>query len=852
MRFLKGFLVLGSGLWASAFAAETYDWGNVRFDGGGFVSAVLPSTTEENLVYARTDVGGVYRWDSKWNAWIPLTDWISQEDVGLYGAESFALDPTDSKKLYVLAGTGYFSGGRTAILRSGDYGTTFDTTYVEFLAHGNGMGRQTGEKLAVDPNSPNIILCGSRTKGIWKSSDYGKTWAKLSTGITESSATQNALTNVNGVSFVLFDASQGTTSDGATAVIYAGLSKTSDNLLVSKDGGATWTTVSGGPSSLMPHRAKIADGNLFLTYSSSEGPHSVSQGAVYKYNIASETWTNITPYQDGSSTDRMGNGSQSASHGFGGISIDPEDANHIIVTTLCYYGGRHLYADSTDGWGDRIYITKDGGNTWTHGQGYNDGVNVSAGETKWIPGHAIHWAGSVEFNPFNTNEGWVTSGNGVFHSTNLSDKVPMWKFESKGIEETVPLDIVSIVNGPLVTAIGDYDGAAYSDITKSTPIHNPQIGSTNSLGYAPLANAFIRTGEVTDYSSGTGITSTVMYYSSDNAATWQKLDTQLKGSKGLVVLSADGKVILHRPDNSSSVYRSDDMGASWESVTGLDGQCQYATIVADPVNANVFYLVDAQGYLRVSTDKGATFATSGARLQNDASGEYYNGGGLIRTVPGKEGHLWVPLDQAQAWLAKGYSENGLAYTENGGESWTRLANVSTAIAVGLGKAAEGAAYEAIYIWGVAGGSENPLGVYRSTDKGETWIRVNDNAHQFGGPGNGNFVIGDMNVFGVVYMSTVGRGIIYGAPAGTIFSSIRRGSQILISAASMSLEGRYLTVQAPSGSRLLLFSANGSLLLQKSVGQNANVLLEKLSSGVRLAKIISKEGKTLLSKKFEIK
>ena len=56
-------------------------------------------------------------------------------------------------------------------------------------------------------------------------------------------------------------------------------------------------------------------------------------------------------------------------------------------------------------------------------------------------------------------------------------------------------------------------------------------------------------------------------------------------------------------------------------------------------------------------------------------------------------------------------------------------------------------------------------MYRSTDAGASWQRINDDAHQFGGPGNGEFVMGDMNVEGLVYMSTVGRGIVYGMPAG---------------------------------------------------------------------------------------
>lgn len=843
----KTALIIAMGV-LSAFA-ENYEWGNVRFDGGGFVNAVLFHPKQENLLYARTDVGGVYRYNFEDSKWVPLTDWISQQDVGLYGAEAFAIDPTDPKRIYVLAGTGYFSDGRTAILRSENYGESWDTSYVEFFAHGNGMGRQTGEKLIVDPNMPNILFCGSRTKGLFKSTDYGKSWANVYE-IALSSATGNGLTNVNGISFVLFDETQGKNADGSSKVLYMGISETSDNLYVSKDGGATWNLISGGPANLMPNRAKIADGNLFLTYSSSPGPHSVSKGAIYKYNISSGTWTNITPFQDGSTEARMGDGSQSASHGFGGISINPENPKHIIATTLCFYGGRHYYKEGIDGWGDRIYVSLDGGNTWTHGQDYNAGVNADANGTVWILGNVIHWAGSIEFNPFNTKEAWVTSGNGVFQTDDISAKVPVWKFQSKGIEETVPLDIVSIPGGPLVTAIGDYDGARYTDIAKSTPRHSPNIGTTNSLGYAPLSGSFVRTGHVTDYSTGTGISSDVMYRSDDNAETWTKLETTLKGSQGTLSMSADGEVILHRPDNSSDVYRTADNGKTWEKVQGLDGQSQYARIVPDPVNAEKFYLVDAQGYLKVSTDKGATFANAGSRLQNDAAGEYYNGGGLIRTVPGKEGHLWVPLDQSQVWLQKGYSENGLAYSEDGGNTWTRLPAVSTAISVGLGKAKEGAEYETIFIWGVAGGSENPLGLYRSTDKGESWIRINDDAHQFGGPGNGNFVVGDMNVFGLVYMSSVGRGLIFGAPEGTnVGLDIQK--HLASKTPVFALQNRTLYLQAQEASDFKLFDAKGKLVFNKKVFGNSTIDLKKLPAGKYIA-CVESAGKTLSKKSITLK
>ena len=823
---------------ANAADAEKYTWGNVRFDGGGFVSAVIFHPKVENLLYARTDVGGIYRFDFEHKTWIPLMDWLSENDKGLYGTEAFALDPTDPKRIYVLAGTGYFSKGRTAVLRSEDYGGTWDTSYVEMLAHGNGMGRQTGEKLAVDPNKPNIIFCGSRTKGLYKSTDYGKTWSSAYE-VALSSATESALNNVNGISFVMFDESQGKNADGSTKTIYIGISETKDNLQVSNDGGKTWKAITGGPDKLMPHRAKIADGNMYITYADGPGPHSITSGAVYKYNIAGGTWEDITPSDsvehEGSTTKSYEKDYSS----YGGIAIDPKDPKRIVVTTVGKYTGRHVTKDEKDNYGDRIYVSTDGGKNWIHGQHYGDIPNIDANGTSWIPGNAIHWAGSLEINPFNNKQAWVTSGNGIFMTDDITAKVPLWKFQSKGIEETVPLDMVSIPGGPLVTAIGDYDGATYKNINESSPRHTPTVGSTESMAYAPLSGSLLRTGVITVYGKYEAINYNVMYRSEDMGATWDSVKTTLKGPKGWLVLSADGKVILHRPENAT--YRSADNGATWTAVETGE-QTNYSHIVADPVNPDVFYVMNTMGYLYKSTDAGKNFVKQEARLQDESSGQYYNGSNYIRTVPGREGHLWVPLDQSQMWLDKGFSENGLAYTEDGGKSWIHCEGASTAIAVGIGKAKEGADYETIFIWGAAKESD-AIGIYRSTDKCKTFERVNDDAHQFGGPGNGNFVQGDMNTFGVVYMSTVGRGLIVGAPEGTKF--VTKLNRINVtSTALMQLEKRTLHINAQSGSKVELYAANGKLALSKEIDNATAVSLSKLPVGKYMARLKDAHGKLL--------
>jgi hypothetical protein len=56
------------------------------------------------------------------------------------------------------------------------------------------------------------------------------------------------------------------------------------------------------------------------------------------------------------------------------------------------------------------------------------------------------------------------------------------------------------------------------------------------------------------------------------------------------------------------------------------------------------------------------------------------------------------------------------------------------------------------------------GVFRSTDRGATWLRINDDAHQWGSIGSLGIITGDPDAFGRVYVGTNGRGLLYGDPS----------------------------------------------------------------------------------------
>lgn len=700
---------------AARFAAAdaqsaAYAWDSVAIGGGGFVSAVLPSRARPAITYARTDVGGAYRWDEAARRWIPLLDWVSEDQAGLLGVDALAIDPHDASNIYLLAGIAYLNKGRSAVLHSKDGGRTFTTTDVtaQFKAHGNGMGRQDGERLAVDPGDGGHLYLGSRRDGLFESADAGRSWARV--GSLPVTSTPNDV----GIDLVLMDPDSVTA--GRARRLLVGVSRfdsVGPNLYRSDDGGKSFAKVEGAPA-LMPQRAVFdGAGNLYITYANGAGPHPdrsgsepMDRGQVWKYRIQDGAWREVTP--DG------------WTRAFSGIDVDPHDPRRLVLSTI------NTYLQQGDAKGDRIFTSRDGGASWV--DVVARGFVRDDGGAGWLKGHAIHWAGTVAFDPQDARAVLVTSGNGVFRTPDIDAAPATWTFSVAGMEETVPLGLVSIPGGPLVSAIGDYDGFRHADPARNGLIHQPEIGTTTGLAVAGARpQIMVRVGER-------------LQVSHDGGATWQATGSSM-GKKGQVAISSDGAVILHSPEGSDRTWRSPDGGATWTRVAGLDKP--KLRPVADPVDAGAFYVYDGSALL-ASSDGGASFAPRAALPPGGSS--------LIRALPGRAGDLWVAL-----------KDGGLAHSLDAGAHFGMLPGVAYCGAVGFGKSAPGRDVPALYIWGSPRGKDVVRGVYRSLDGGASWLRINDDAHQYGGPGDGQFIVGDMNRFGVVYMSTAGRGIVYGRP-----------------------------------------------------------------------------------------
>lgn len=683
---------------AGTQAEGPYRWNNAQVVGGGYVTGLVFNPREKGLLYARTDMGGAYRWDTGAEQWIPLTDWVGEKDWNLLGIDSVATDPVDPDRLYLGAGT-YTNewAGNGAILRSTDRGRTFKRTDLPFKLGANEPGRGAGERLVIDPADNAGLLLGTRKNGLWRSTDHGETWSQVSSFPVKDGASSGA-----GISFVTY-------GPAGSKTVYVGVADKSTSLYRSTDGGGTWQAVSGQPTGQLPqHGVLSGDGTLYLTYTDNVGPNDVTAGSVWKYTPAGGAWKNVSPSQ--------------GSYGFSGLAVDPQKPSTVMVTTL-------------DRWWpeDEVCRTTDGGTTWKALAGKS--VRDASG-APYVGTGIGHWMTALAIDPFDSGHALYGTGNGIWRSKDAtatdSGGTSHWSVGARGLEETALADAIAPPGGAaLITSLGDQGGFRYDSLTQvpSGRLENPAILHSSDIDFAQSKPSMM--GRVGRAGAQDGA------YSTDGGRSWNGFKGEPVGSadSGHIAIAADGSTIVWT-EAGQAPYRSTDMGAGWSRVNGLVAD---AVVVADRSSAGTFYSL-AGGTLYVSTDGGATFTARAGNLPD----------GKLVAVPGVAGDLWIAG-----------SYKGLLHSTDGGRSFSTLGSVKSASGLGFGKAAPGTDYQALYLIGTV---KDVAGVFRSTDKGATWLRVNDDAHQWGNFADMGIVTGDPDTYGRVYVGTNGRGLQYGDPS----------------------------------------------------------------------------------------
>jgi hypothetical protein len=455
------------------------------------------------------------------------------------------------------------------------------------------------------------------------------------------------------------------------------------------------------------------------------------------------SWKNISPEKP--------DAGRPLGWGYGAVAFDLKHPSTVVVTTI-------------DRWRlhDEVFRSTDGGETWK-------GILVANGRLDYSmapyveQGHTPHWMGSVAINPNNPDQVLFGTGYGIWASTNAtaadSSRAVTWVFLDKGLEETVPLALVSPPTGAhLISGVGDIDGFRHDDVNISPPegtFTGPRFSSTRDIAFAGNKPEIV-------VRIGNGGRGTQGAISQNGGKTWKALGHSAPGGNGgtgKLAVAADGSAIVWTTpggcgsgrgsggdDGGSGPYVTYDHGDTWTNCSGLNSG---ARVVADPLNPDEFYSYDAQtGKLFVSTNKAAIFFATAASLpatQGNIGRGSGSGIGVLAATIGMNGDLWVG------------SRNGLYHSTDGGVSFTRLDNVGDVGALGFGKAAPGRHFPTVFLLGTI---QRLHARYRSDDAGKSWVRIDDDRHQYA-TADVPLIIGDPRIYGRVYITTGGRGVIYG-------------------------------------------------------------------------------------------
>jgi len=299
---------------------------------------------------------------------------------------------------------------------------------------------------------------------------------------------------------------------------------------------------------------------------------------------------------------------------FGDVAIAPSDPDIVYAGT-----GEQNNRQSTS-WGNGIYRSDDGGESWRH---------LGLEKTRHI--------GKVEVHPENPDVVYVAAlGNlwapnperGVFRST---DGGATWE---------------------KVLYVDEYTGAV--DMVMD-PLH-PEIL------FAATYQRLRRTWGFNGGGSGSGI-----YKTTDGGESWVELTNGIpagdKGRIGLAIAASDPRILNARieyADNEKQgTYRSEDGGATWERVNPLNGRpMYYSEIFTDPNDPDIVYELATSSHK--SLDGGRTFEEIAVRPTYDVG------------VHADHHALWIdPNDSEHLYLG---GDAGLHESYDGGVTFRKINN----------------------------------------------------------------------------------------------------------------------------------------------------------------------------------
>ncbi len=348
-------------------------WRSVGPHRGGRSTAAAGVRTQPNVFYMGATGGGVWKTENYGITWIPVTD--GQIETGSIGA----IDVSDSDPDIVYVGTGSEAIRSNVIVgrgvyKSSDAGKTWQHVGL----------REVGQigQLKIHPKNPDIAYVAAvgqpfgwgPDRGVYRTKDGGKTWQKV-LFINDQTGVVSIAINWQNPNELYAGAWR---AQRKPWTIISGGPAAEGGVYKTTDGGDHWTRVANGlPDDLIGKVwVDIAQSNPRVVYAQVEAKG--EKGGLYRTTDAGATWTLVNNSQS----------LRARPFYFNKVFVNPKDENEVYVTELGFHhstdGGRTFQTMATPHGDNHVMwinpdnpkvmietndgganITQDGGRSWS-------------------------------------------------------------------------------------------------------------------------------------------------------------------------------------------------------------------------------------------------------------------------------------------------------------------------------------------------------------------------------------------------------------------------------------------------------------------------------------------------------
>ncbi len=584
---------------------------------GGRIHDVQALPADPSTVIVASATGGLWESTNHGTTWAPIFD---DEPTGTFGVVAIA--PSDPRVIW--AGTGEQNNRQSSswgdgVYRSTDGGGTWTRVGLERT---RAIGR-----IVVDPTNPDVAWVAalgnlwkpSPERGVFRTADGGRTWSKVlfvdtTTGVVDLVADPHDAKTLYAAAYQRQRTPWGYNGGGPGSGIYR-----------SRDGGDTWTRLSGGLPTTQMGRIGLATARNTpgLVYAIVEN---ADAGGLYRTADGGESWTRVNEYNERPVY-------------YSSLYVDPTDDQRLYLLARWFHrsddGGRTwrtlpteptydvgLKGDYHAMWIDpgdsrHFYLAGDGGlyQTWDRGETYQRINNLPIGQ--------FYGIGLDDASPYRVyggmqdNHSWL-GPSATRHYLGITGGDWREIGFNDGLEQFVDLD------GPRHV----YSNAVEGDLTRV----DANTGDRRDIHPQPPPGAPAYRWEWMTPGFASRHTPGLFYYGGDRLFVTRDHGTTWTATQDLTRhIDRDTLAIMGVAGSRIALSRN-------------DGQSAYSAISAiaeSPLDGSLLWVGTDDGNIQLSRDGGATWTEVGHAITGAPDGAYVSRIAASREAPGV---AYVALD----------------------------------------------------------------------------------------------------------------------------------------------------------------------------------------------------------------